>query len=599
MNKTLSKAIMNRTRLRNKFLQSRTDENKKLYTIQRNYCVSLLRKTKREYYSNLDVKNVTDNKAFWKTVKPLLSDKVTSNQKITLIENDEIINNDQETARIFNTFFSNIVSNLNIPEYSNCDRTSDNMNDPVAKAIVKYRNHPSILAIEEVCRGQSGFSFSCVNREEISKEILNLDVSKACQDSDIPSKIIKENADIFTDFLFSSFNNSINNSEFPSVLKLANVIPVFKKGDKNSKENYRPVSILSNISKIFERCIFRQISNFMDTFLSKYQCGFRKGYSTQYCLLAMLEKWKSAVDKQKYFGALLTDLSKAFDCISHELLLAKLHAYGFNIPALTLIQSYLSNRKQRTKVNSLYSSWEEILFGVPQGSILGPLFLNIHICDLFFIISEIDFASYADDNTPYATGDSLNDAIRKLESVSSKLFKWFSDNQMKANKDKCHFITSKQIPATISIDNTNIKNSECEKILGIKVDSNLNFNEHLRGIIKIASRKVNALSRIIPFMNIPKRRILMNSFFTSQFSYCPLVWMFHSRNVNNKINSLHERCLRMVYNDKKSSFEQLLEKDKSVPIHIRNLQFLAIEMYKIHKNLSPPIIKGFFQCKNK
>ena len=448
-----------------------------------------------------------------------------------------------------------------------------------------------------MCRGQPGFSFSCVNREEILKEILNLDVSKACQDTDIPSKIIKENADIFTDFLLSSFNNIVSNSVFPSALKLANVIPVFKKGDKNAKENYRPVSILSNISKIFERCIFRQISDFMDTFLSKYQCGFRKGYSTQYCLLAMLEKWKSAVDKLKSFGALLTDLSKAFDCLSHELLLAKLHAYGFDTTALRLIHSYLSNRKQRTKVNSTYSSWEEILFGVPQGSILGPLFLNIHICDLFFIISETDFASYADDNTPYVTEDSIDDVIRKLESVSSKLFKWFSDNEMKANKDKCHFITSKNISATISIDNTNIKNSECEKILGIKVDGNLNFNEHLHGIIKIASRKVNALSRVVHYMNIPQRRILMNSFFTSQFSYCPLVWMFHSRTVNNKINSLHERCLRMIYNDKISTFKQLLEKDKSVPIHIRNLQFLAIEMFKIHKNLSPPIIKELFHIR--
>ena len=131
-------------------------------------------------------------------------------------------------------------------------------------------------------------------------------MSKACQDSDIPSGIIKENADIFTDILHSSFNNSIYQSEFPSILKLANITPVFKKGDRNSKENYRPVSILSNISKIFERCMFRQISSFMDSYLSKQQCGFRKDYSPQYCLLVMLEKWKNAIDKGKRFGALLT-----------------------------------------------------------------------------------------------------------------------------------------------------------------------------------------------------------------------------------------------------------------------------------------------------
>ena len=138
----------------------------------------------------------------------------------------------------------------------------------------------------------------------------------------------------------------------------------------------------------------------MEPLLSKYQCGLRKDYNTQSCLLAMLEKWKSSVDKGSCFGALLTDLSKAFDCLSHELLIAKLRAYGFSLNALRLIHSYLTNRKQRIKINTKYSSWEEILFGVPQVSIIGPLLFNIFLCDLFFIINETKFASYADDNTP-------------------------------------------------------------------------------------------------------------------------------------------------------------------------------------------------------
>ena len=145
---------------------------------------------------------------------------------------------------------------------------------------------------------------------------------------------------------------------------------------------------------------FSPIIQFYGSVLSKYQCDFRKGYSTQYCLLAVLEKWKSAVDKVKSFGALLTDLSKAFDCLSHELLLATFHAYRFSIAALRLIHSYLTNRWQRTKINISCSSWEEIMFGVPQGSIIGPLLFNIFLCDLFFIIKETDFSSYADDNTP-------------------------------------------------------------------------------------------------------------------------------------------------------------------------------------------------------
>ena len=120
--------------------------------------------------------------------------------------------------------------------------------------------------------------------------------------------------------------------------------------------------------------------------MSKHQCGFRKGFSVQHCLLSLLEKWKSAIDNRKTFGALLiTDLSKAFDCLSHDLLIAKLNAYGSNTAALRLVQNYLSNRKQRTKTNSYFSSWKEILFGVPQGSILEPLLFKIFLRDLFFM----------------------------------------------------------------------------------------------------------------------------------------------------------------------------------------------------------------------
>ena len=134
MNKTLSKAVMHRTRFRNKYLRNKTDENKRKSKKQRNYCVSLLRKTKREYYSNLDVKNITDSKTFWKTVKRFLSDKVTSTQKITPLENDKIVKNDNDTARVLNTFFSNIVRDLKIPDYNNCDPMAENIQEPVLKS---------------------------------------------------------------------------------------------------------------------------------------------------------------------------------------------------------------------------------------------------------------------------------------------------------------------------------------------------------------------------------------------------------------------------------------------------------------------------------
>ena len=167
------------------------------------------------------------------------------------------------------------------------------------------------------------------------------------------------------------------------------------------------------------------------------------------------------------FGALLTDLSKAFDCLSHDFLLAKLIAYGFSLPALRLMQNYLSNRNQRTKIILEFSSWEEILFGVPQGSILGTLLFNIFLCDLFFTMNNVNFARYADDNTPFFVGNNLDEVIFKLQSALKTLFQWFAENQMKANSNKGFFICSSNLKTSIMIENQQIHNSTCEKLLGV------------------------------------------------------------------------------------------------------------------------------------
>ena len=205
-----------------------------------------------------------------------------------------------------------------------------------------------------------------------------------------------------------------------------------------------------------------------------------------------MKSGRFALDNKKTFGALLTDLSKTFDCLSHELLLAKLHAYGFSIPALRLVYSCLKNRKQRTKINPAYSSWEEILFGVPQGSVLEPLLFNIFLCELFYMMSDTHLVSYAADITPYVSANTIDEVIKRLETASVKLFKWLADNQMKANQDKCHLIVSKNENISMPIIPFEIVKNNCEKLLGIKVDSRLNFNEHLDGMIKKASRKINA-----------------------------------------------------------------------------------------------------------
>ena len=137
------------------------------------------------------------------------------------------------------------------------------------------------------------------------------------------------------------------------------------------------------------------------------------------------------MDHGKAFGALLTDLSKAFDCLPHSFFIAKLKAYGFDNNSLNLVNDYLSHRFQRTKIGNDYSSWKEIISGLLQGSILGPLFFNIHLCDLFFIIEKFDNANFADGNTPCVTGDNISSFVKLLEEVACAIFQWFQDNEMK------------------------------------------------------------------------------------------------------------------------------------------------------------------------
>ena len=220
----------------------------------------------------------------------------------------------------------------------------------------------------------------------------------------------------------------------------------------------------------------------------------------------MTEKWRKYLDKDGVSGALLTDL---FDSLLHDILIPKLAAFGFDYESLTLIQSYLSNRKQRTKVNKTYSTFSDIIFGFPQGSRLGPLLFNIYICDTFYDNTDCDIVSYADDNTPYRSSFSLDKVINKLETCTNILFKWFHENHMKANADKCHLLVTTKRVVSANIAEFVINNSKEEKPLGIKIDTKLSFENHVSSLCKKASQKLHALARIVNCMDLSKRKCLM------------------------------------------------------------------------------------------
>ena len=195
MNKEISKPIMNRTRLRNRFLRTICIRDKEAYNKQRNYCVSLIRKTKQQYCNNLDHRKVADNKSFWKYIKPLFSDKSSNSNKITLVEKDLILEKNDDIAETFNDFFTSVVSNLNIPRYqdpfTDSDQIENRTEHPILRIIEQYKNHPSIIAIINQNMDRR-FSFQEITKSEINQEILNLDSSKACQEQIFQRRLTKQ-----------------------------------------------------------------------------------------------------------------------------------------------------------------------------------------------------------------------------------------------------------------------------------------------------------------------------------------------------------------------------------------------------------------------
>ena len=224
--------------------------------------------------------------------------------------------------------------------------------------------------------------------------------------------------------------------------------------------------------------------------------------------------------------------------------------------------------------------------------------------DLFYECEENNIANYANDTTPYSCGTDIPTVISELRGISTNVFNWFGINHLKANPGKLYLLRSTKSPEylllstkspeVVSTDEIQITSSTAETLLGITIDLELNFENHLSAICNKVSKKINALRRIANYVPLEKRLIVIKTFIESQFSYCRLIWNFHSRTINNKINGLHGRALRIVYSDFKSSFEGLLMKDNSFSIHERNIQSLAIEIYKFLNGLSPSFLNNVF-----
>ena len=309
-----------------------------------------------------------------------------------------------------------------------------------------------------------------------------------------------------------------------------------------------------------------QITPFVHGFLSPLLCGFRRNYSTQHTLLRLIDKCKQALDTKHTASALMMDLSKAFDCLNHDLMIAKLNVYGFGGSALKFIFSYLSQRKQRVKINGSFSGWKTMSVGVPQGPVMGPLLFNIYINDMLMFISNSQICNYADDTTLYVIEQDMQQTIKTLERDVVIMGEWFKNNYMKLNEEKCHLInfSKSNNDTSLKIDNAIIKPSKERKLLGVIIDNKLSFKGHVQSICKEANQKLLALSRISNYMDDKQMKQMMRVFILLQFSYCPLILMFCDFETNNRINRIDEKSLLLTYDDYESNFQTLLEKDSSI-----------------------------------
>ena len=537
--------LVKKIKIKNKILQDwhtyGLKEDKKALKKIKNEINHTKARLKKEYYSNEIQQHEGNSKKTWKILNQALG-RVKDKNPI------EPTNITQSKANQFNSFFATVGLEI--------------------QKTLKIQEHRTNFS------NLKGFNFQHETTENVVKLINNIRKDVAVGYDNINSQLIKDSKEVIAPWLTSIINIAYDTNTFPDNMKIANIKPIFKEGDKEKIANYRPISILPILSKVYERSCTDQLVKYLEIkdLISKSQHAYRKGHSTQTCLVEIINELHENLDRGYFTGLAKLDLSKAYDSISHSLLLHKLAQMGLSENSIEYIKSYLNNRKQKTKFKNCISDIELVQSGIPQGSILGPILFVCFTNDLAKEFEEeCKIVSYADDTILIVKDKNQNNLKARLENVIKLAQNWYTKNSMKNNIDKTEILVMSKGKETPKIEiefeddnkHIKIKPEESLKILGIYVDKNLNWNEQIRHTKKRAMNAIINLSRAKHMLTEKTKIILYNTLVTPHFTYGDIIWGGCSQENARKLQVAQNFAMRTIKNKRKrESAKEILHEMK-------------------------------------
>jgi len=529
-------SIGKKNKMYKKYIITKSQQCKESYLKYKNKLTKVIKAAEKKYYFdkfNLVKDNIRDT---WKLINNVLNDTVGTGQKpnVTKIKHNDVIIEDQKIiADKFNDYFVNIGQNLakNIPNIAN-KSIKDTLPEPN-----KY----------------SMFLTPCT-ADEITNTVKSLKNSKGIGVDGFSTSVIKQIIPFISNPLSTIFNKSFELGIFPQQLKLAKVTPVYKSDEKMLVCNYRPISVLPVFSKILEKLMYTRLENFVIKYkiLCENQFGFREKHSTFMALLNIIDHITQRLDSKEFSLGIFIDLSKAFDTIDHNILLKKLEVYGIRGTALNWFKSYLSNRMQSVEINGNVSSMRTITCGVPQGSILGPLLFIIYINDIVRVSSLMEFILFADDTNLLFHDTDLQNLINKANIEVQKISDWLKINKLSLNIKKTHFILfhfrqrKVNVKLDLKIDNYALERVSNTKFLGVIIQENLNWSNHIKTLQNKIYKNLGILRALQHKLPVSILFTLYNTLVYPYLQYCNIAWASQPSQLIENIFILQKKTLRVV-----------------------------------------------------